>query len=191
MTVKILAFAGSTRTDSFNKKLIRIGADAARAAGAEVTLVDLRDFPMPLYDGDLEAASGLPEHAKRLKKLFLEHNGLFISTPEYNSSVPGVLKNAIDWVSRSEPGESPLAAYAGKVGALMSASPGPWGAIRSLNEVRRILSNIKVFMVPDSVSVAKAGDAFNPDGSLKDGKQTALVQKLAKSLTDILLKLKT
>ena len=190
MTVKILAFAGSTRTDSFNKKLIRIGADAARAAGAEVTLVDLRDFPMPLYDGDLEAAGGLPEHAKRLKKLFLENDGLFISTPEYNSSVPGVLKNSIDWVSRSEPGESPLAAYAGKVGALMSASPGPWGAIRSLNVVRMMLSNIKVFMVPDSVSVAKAGEAFNPDGSLKDGKQTALVQKLAKTLTETLGKLK-
>jgi chromate reductase, NAD(P)H dehydrogenase (quinone) len=190
MAVKILAFAGSTRTESFNKKLIRIGADAARAAGAEVTLVDLRDFPIPLYDGDLEAASGLPEHAKRLKKLFLEHDGLFISTPEYNSSVPGVLKNSIDWVSRSEPGESPLAAYAGKVGALMSASPGPWGAIRSLNVVRMMLSNIKVLMLPDSVSVAKAGDAFNPDGSLKDAKQAAAVQKLGRTLTETITKLK-
>src|SRR5690242_19691070 len=190
MTAKILAFAGSARAASWNKKLVAVAAAAARAAGGDVTLVDLRDFPMPLYDGDLEAASGLPEHAKRLKKLFLEHNGLFISTPEYNSSVPWVLKNAIDWVSRSEQGESPLAAYAGKVGALMSASPGPWGAIRSLNEVRRILSNIKVFMVPDSVSVAKAGDAFNPDGSLKDAKQTALVQKLAKTLTETIGKLK-
>jgi len=190
MTVKILAFAGSTRTESFNKKLIRIGADAARAAGAEVTLIDLRDFPMPLYDGDLEASSGLPEHAKRLKTLFLEHAGLFISTPEYNSSVPGVLKNAIDWVSRSEPGESPLAAYAGKVGALMSASPGPYGGIRSLNVVRMMLSNIKVLMLPDSVSVSKAGEAFNPDGSLKDAKQTAAVQKLGKTLTETLSKLK-
>jgi len=187
---KILAFAGSTRTESFNKKLIRIGADAARAAGAEVTLVDLRDFPMPLYDGDLEASSGLPEHGKRLKKLFLEHDGLFISTPEYNSSVPGVLKNAIDWVSRSEPGESPLAAYAGKVGALMSASPGALGGIRSLNVVRMMLSNIRVLMLPDSVSVSKAGEAFNPDGSLKDAKQTAAVQKLGKTLTETLAKLK-
>jgi chromate reductase, NAD(P)H dehydrogenase (quinone) len=190
MTAKILAFAGSTRTDSFNKKLIRIGADAARAAGAEVTLVDLRDFPMPLYDGDLEAASGLPEHAKRLKKLFIENQGLFLSTPEYNSSIPGVLKNAIDWVSRSEPGESPLAAYAGKVGALMSASPGPWGGIRSLNVVRTMLSNIKVLMLPDSVSVSKAGEAFNPDGSLKDAKQTAAVEKLGKTLTETISKLK-
>ena len=190
MTVKILAFAGSTRTESFNKKLIRIGADAARAAGAEVTLIDLRDFPMPLYDGDLEASSGIPEHGKRLKKLFLEHDGLFISTPEYNSSIPGVLKNAIDWVSRSEPGESPLAAYAGKVGALMSASPGALGGIRSLNVVRTMLSNIRVLMLPDSVSVSKAGEAFNTDGTLKDAKQTAAVQKLGKTLTETVAKLK-
>ena len=187
---KILAFAGSTRTDSFNKKVIKIAADGARAAGAEVTLVDLRDFPMPLYDGDLEAASGLPEHAKRLKKLFLEHGGLMISTPEYNSSVPGVLKNAIDWVSRSEPGESALAAYEGKVAILMSASPAGLGGVRSLNVVRMMLANIKVIVLPDSVSVSKAGEAFNPDGSLKDAKQAAAVQKLGKSLADTLAKLK-
>ena len=121
---KILAFAGSTRTESFNKKLIKIGVEGARTAGAEVTLIDLRDFPMPLYDGDLEAASGIPEHGKRLKKLFVEHDGLLISSPEYNSSIPGVLKNAIDWVSRPEPNEPPLVAFGGKVAALMSASPG-------------------------------------------------------------------
>ena len=187
----ILAFAGSTRTESFNKKLIRIAAEGARGAGALVTLIDLRDFPMPLYDGDLEVSSGLPEHARRLKKLFLEHDGLMISTPEYNSSVPGVLKNAIDWVSRSEPGESPLAAYAGKIAALMSASPGGLGGVRSLNVVRMMLSNIKVLMLPDSVSVSKANEAFNPDGSLKDAKQAAAVQKLGKTLTDTIRKLKT
>jgi chromate reductase, NAD(P)H dehydrogenase (quinone) len=190
MAPKILAFAGSTRTESFNKKLVKLGAEAARAAGAEVTLVDLRDFPMPLYDGDLEASSGIPEHGKRLKKLFLEHDGLLISTPEYNSSIPGVLKNAIDWVSRSEPGESPLAAYAGKVGALTSASPGALGGTRSLNVVRMMLSNIKVLMLPDSVSVSKAHEAFNPDGTLKDAKQSAAVQKLGKALTETVAKLK-
>src|SRR5215510_7745398 len=158
--VKILAFGGSIRADSFNKKVIRIAVEGARAAGAEVTLVDLRDFPMPPYDGDLEAASGLPEHAKRLKKLFLEHDGLMISTPEYNSSIPGTLKNVLDWLSRSEPGESPLAAYAGKAAILMSASPGPWGAIRSLGLLKMMLSNIKVLVLPDFVSVARAGEAF-------------------------------
>lgn len=187
---KILAFAGSTRTDSFNKKVVRIAVEGARAAGAEVTLVDLRDFPMPLYDGDLEAESGLPEHAKRLKKLFIEHDGLLISTPEYNSSIPGMLKNAIDWVSRSEQGEPPLAAFAGKVAAVTSASPGPWGAIRSLGVVRTMLTNIKVLVLPDSVSIAKAGDAFNPDGSLKDAKQAAMVQKVGKTLVETIAKLK-
>src|SRR6185295_2220277 len=187
---KILAFAGSMRTGSFNKMLVKIAAEGARAAGAEVTLVDLKDFPMPVYDGDLEEASGLPEHAKRLKKLFLENDGLMLSTPEYNSSIPGTLKNVIDWVSRSEPGEHPLAAYAGKTAVLMSASPGGLGGIRSLNVVRTMLANIKVLVLPDSVSVSKAGEAFNPDGSLKDAKQAASVQKLGKSLAETIAKLK-
>ena len=187
---KILAFAGATRTESFNKKLIKIAVEGARAAGAGVTLVDLRDFPMPLYDGDLEAESGLPEQAKRLKKLFLDHDGLMISTPEYNSSIPAVLKNAIDWVSRSEPGESTLAAYAGKIAILMSASPSWMGGIRSLNVVRMMLANIKVLVLPDSVSLAKANEAFNPDGTLKDAKQAAAVQKLGKTLAEMLQKLK-
>jgi NAD(P)H-dependent FMN reductase len=115
-TPRILAFAGSLRTDSFNKKLARIGAEGARAAGAEVTLIDLRDFPMPVYDGDLEAA-GMPETVLQLKKLFLEHQGLLIASPEYNGSIPGPLKNAIDWVSRSAPGERPLASFTDKVAA--------------------------------------------------------------------------
>jgi len=185
----ILAFAGSLRTDSFNKKVVRIAAEGARAAGAEVTLVDLRDFPMPVYDGDLEAASGIPEHGKRLKKLFLEHEGLMISTPEYNSSIPGTLKNVLDWVSRSEPGEHPLAAYAGKTAVLMSASPGGLGGVRSLNVLRMMMANIKVLVLPDSVSVSKAGEAFNPDGSLKDAKQAASVQKLGKTLAETIAKL--
>src|SRR6185295_2879266 len=97
---KILAFAGSMRKDSFNKKLIRVAAEGARSAGAEVTLIDLKDFPLPVYDGDLEAAEGLPAGAKKLKELFLQNQGLLIASPEYNSSIPGTLKNAIDWVSR-------------------------------------------------------------------------------------------
>jgi chromate reductase, NAD(P)H dehydrogenase (quinone) len=189
-TPKILAFAGSLRTGSFNKKVIKIAAEGARAAGAEIMLVDLRDFPMPVYDADLEAASGIPEPAKRLKKLFIEHDGLMISTPEYNSSIPGTLKNVLDWVSRSDPGEGPLTAYAGKTAVLMSASPGGLGGVRSLNELRRMLGNIKVLVLPDSVSVSKAGEAFNPDDSLKDAKQAAAVQKLGKVLAETLKKLK-
>ena len=187
---KILAFGGSLRAESFNKKLVKVAVEGARAAGGEVTLVDLREFPMPVYDADLETASGLPEHVKRLKKLFLEHDGLMISTPEYNSSIPGTLKNVLDWVSRAEQGEPPLAAYAGKVAILMSASPGQWGAIRSLGLLKMMLGNIKVLVLPDFVSVAKAGEAFNPDGTLKDAKQAAAVQKLGKTLAETLTKLK-
>ena len=105
--VKILAFAGSTRTESFNKKLVKIAVEGARAAGAEVTLIDLRDFPMPLYDGDLEAASGLPENAKKVKQLMISHHGFLISAPEYNSSITAVLKNTFDWVSRPETDDEP------------------------------------------------------------------------------------
>src|SRR5262245_35742367 len=108
---KILAFAGSTRTESYNKKLVRIAAAGARQAGAEVTLIDLRDLPLPLFDEDLESSEGLPPNARRLKDLFLAHHGLLISAPEYNSSISGVLKNAIDWVSRPVPGEAPLGCF--------------------------------------------------------------------------------
>ncbi len=134
---KILAFAGSTRSASFNKRLARIAAEGARKAGADVTFIDLRDYPMPLYDGDLEDKEGLPANAKKLKEIFLAHKGLLIASPEYNSSMPGVLKNTIDWVSRvSDPKEVPLACFDGKVATLMSASPGALGGLRGLVHLR-------------------------------------------------------
>ena len=113
MTTRILAFASSTRRESFNKKLVTIAAQGAREAGAEVTLIDLKDFPLPLFDQDLEAEQGMPENGKKLKKLFIDHDGLLIASPEYNSSLPAVLKNAIDWVSRPAPGEPSLVAFRG------------------------------------------------------------------------------
>ena len=188
--VKILAFAGSTRTDSFNKKLVKIAVAGARATGAEVTLIDLRDFPMPLYDGDLETREGLPENAKKLKALFLSHDGLLLSCPEYNSSITGVLKNTIDWVSRPAPGEASLACFTGKVASLMSASPGGLGGLRGLVHVRSILGNIQVLVLSEQVAVSRADQAFAPDGSLKDSKQQAAVEKLGAGLAAILAKLK-
>ena len=189
MTPKILAFAGALRADSFNKKLIRIGVDGLKAAGAEATLIDLRDFVMPVYDGDLEAA-GMPEAVLRLKKLFAEHHGLLISSPEYNGSIPGPLKNAIDWVSRSAPGERPLASFHDKVGALLSASPGAAGGMRALVHLRASLTHINVLLIPQQVSVSKAHEAFNPDGSLKDAKQQASVHSVAKKLVETIAKLR-
>src|SRR5260221_4793582 len=116
---RILAFAGSTRTESFNKKLVKIAAEGARAAGAEVTMLDLRDLALPLYDGDLEAKEGLPEGAKKLKRLMLDADAFLISAAEYNSSITGVLKNAIDWASRPVPGEAPLACFTDHVAGLL------------------------------------------------------------------------
>jgi len=186
---KVLAFAGSTRTNSYNKVLVKIAAAGARAAGAEVTYLDLRDFPMPLYDEDLEAAEGIPESALRFKELMVSHQGLLIASPEYNSSMSAVLKNAIDWASRPLPGEPPLAAFSDKVAAIMSASPGALGGLRGLVHVRSILSNIRVLVIPDQIAIVKAHEAFNSDGSLKDSQQQNSVEKLGAKVAQILTKL--
>jgi len=189
ITPKILAFAGSTRTESYNKRLIKLAVAGARTAGAEVTLIDLRDYPLPLFDGDLETGEGLPANGRTLKDLFLAHQGLLISAPEYNSSITGVLKNTIDWVSRPCPGEAPLGCFDGKVACLMSASPGVLGGLRGLVHVRAILQNIKVLVLPDQIAVSKADEAFNPDGSLKDPKRQAAVEGLGAKLAQMIAKL--
>ncbi|WP_409881356.1 NADPH-dependent FMN reductase [Nostoc sp. DedQUE02] len=188
-TAKILAFAGSTRIESYNKKLVKIAAAGAQAAGAEVTYIDLRDLPLPLYDEDLEAQEGLPANARTFKDLLISHQGLLIASPEYNSSLTAVLKNAIDWASRPAPNEAPLAAFAGKVATIMSASPGALGGLRGLVHLRSILGNIKVLVLPDQIAVTKAYEAFNPDGTLVDFKQQESIEKLGEGLTKILLKL--
>jgi len=190
MTPRILAFAGSTCRDSFNEKLVSIAVKGARAAGAEVALIDLRDFPLPLFDQDLEAEQGMPENGKKLKQLFIDHDGLLIASPEYNSSVTAVLKNAIDWVSRPAPGEPSLVAFRSKVATLMSASPGALGGLRGLVHVRSILSNIGVIVLPDQIAVPKAHEAFNADGSLKDSKQHSGIEGLGHTLASFLMKLK-
>ena len=186
---KILAFAGSTRTDSFNKKLVKIAAYGARDAGAEVTIIDLRDFPMPLYDGDLEQHDGLPATARKLKDLMLSHQGFLISSPEYNSSISGVLKNTIDWASRQSEGETPLACFKNKVAGLVSASPGGLGGLRGLVHVRAILGNIGVLVIPEQVAVAKAHEAFNTDGTMKNKDQEEQVKKIGANVAKLLMKL--
>jgi NAD(P)H-dependent FMN reductase len=186
---KILAFAGSTRTDSFNKKLVKIAADGAKDAGSDITVIDLRDFAMPLYDGDLEQQDGLPQNARKLKDLMLSHQGILISSPEYNSSISGVLKNTIDWTSRQSQGEESLACFKGKVAAIMSASPGGLGGLRGLVHVRAILENMSVLVIPEQIAISKAHEAFNIDGTLKDKNQEAQVKKIGANLSKLLLKL--
>lgn len=182
---KVLAFAGSLRKDSFNKKLVRVAADAVRAAGGEVTLIDLKDFPMPIYDGDIESSEGIPPNAKKLKELMRAHPAFLISSPEYNTSITGVLKNTIDWASRAEKGEPPLACFDAKVAGLLSASPGALGGIRSLMAIRGILSNIRVLVIPEQQALPKANEAFGPDGKLLDAKIQAGVENLARRLVAV------
>jgi len=186
---KILAFAGTTRTEALNKKLIRVAAAAAKAAGGDVTLIDLRDFPLPLYDGDLEAKEGIPPNGVKLKELMMAHRGLLLSTGEYNSSITGVLKNTIDWISRSAPGEPDLACYKDKVVALLAASPGMLGGMRGMMAVRSILGNIGALVIPEQLALSRAHEAFEADGSLKDPKRKAGVEKVVAALVKILAKL--
>jgi chromate reductase len=185
--VKILAFAGSTREGSINKKLINIAVDAARGAGAEVNVIDLKDYPLPIYDGDDETANGVPENALKLKELFKAHDGMLIATPEYNTSISGVLKNAIDWVSRPVEGESFLECFTGKTVGMVSASLGPFGGLRAQAHLRQILSGINMLVIPEHWGVGSAtDDIFNDDGSLKDEMGQGMVQRVGACLAALL-----
>jgi NAD(P)H-dependent FMN reductase len=186
---KILAFAGSTREASYNKKLVKIAAQGAKAAGAEVTYIDLRDLPMPIYDEDLEAKEGIPENARKFKELLKAHQGLLIAAPEYNSSITAVLKNAIDWASRPESGEPMLAAFTGKVAAIMSASPGGLGGLRGLIHVRSILSSINVLVLPEQKAISSAFQAFDEEEKLKDPKQQEAIEQLGSKVATLLAKI--
>lgn len=189
MTQKILAFAGSLRTASFNKRLVRIAVEGARAAGAEVTELDLREIPMPLFDGDIEREQGLPPNAKLFKRMLIEHQGMLIGTPEYNTSITAVLKNAIDWASRPESGETSYVAFKGKIGGLMSASPGNYGGVRSLTMVRGLLSHLGVVVVPTQLSIARANDAFDADGNLRDESQRNILRSIGAEVATFIRKL--
>jgi NAD(P)H-dependent FMN reductase len=185
---KILAFAGSARRDSFNKKLIRIAVEGARAAGGDVTLIDLADYRMPLYDGDDEAAGGLPENAVKMRALFAQHSALLIASPEYNSSISPLLKNTIDWVSRPTKDEPGLKYITGKCAGLLSASPGGLGGLRGLVHVRAILGNIGVTVIPQQLAVSGAANAFDGD-KLKDEAQAKAAMAIGQRLAEVAAKL--
>ena len=186
---KILAFAGSSRRESFNKKLVKIAAEGARLAGAEVTYVDFKDLPMPLFDEDLEAEQGIPENVKTFKAVMKAHQGLLIACPEYNSSITPLLKNAIDWASRPEPGEPGLICFRDKVAVIMSTSPGALGGLRGLVHVRAILGNIGVLVLPNQKGIAKAHEAFDENGQLKDEQQQQEIHQLGNKLATVVAKL--
>lgn len=186
----ILAFAGSARRGSFNKQVIRIAARGAEQAGAKVTLIDLADYPLPLFDQDLESESGPPANAAKLFELLKSHDGLMLASPEYNTSITPLLKNTIDWTSRKFGDVSGLTAYQGKVAVLMSASPGALGGLRGLIHLRAILGNIGVIVLPEQVAVMQAHNALDEQGNLRDAKQLASVERLGTRLTEVLGKLR-
>jgi len=187
---KIVAFAGSTRKASYNKKLVKAAAKAAEEAGGDVQYVDLAEYPMPLYDGDLEEEKGLPETAIRLREIFIDADGFLMATPEYNSSVTGVWKNTIDWLSRPHEDEPGLVAFRGKTAGLMSASPGALGGLRGLFHVRSILMNIGVLVLPNQHAISQAHDAFDDAGALTGEKHRAKIEEIARDLVETITKLK-
>lgn len=163
---RILAFSGSARRESFNQRLVEFAATNARAAGAEVTVINLRDFPMPIMNQDIEREEGPPENATKLKTLFIEHDGLLLAAPEYNSSITPLLKNTLDWVSRRVGDEPPMVAYRNKTAALLSASPGRLGGLRGLVHTRAILSTLGMLVMPGQASISSAAAAFDENGAL-------------------------
>lgn len=169
MSVKILAVSGSVRRGSLNQKLLDIAANGARDAGATVTSIRLSDFALPIYDSDLEADHGIPPEVRRLQSVFAEHHALLIATPEYNGGYSALLKNALDWVSRPQKdGTSGVALLAGKVAAMVSASPGQLGGIRSQLSMRTVLDKLGVMVIPDAFALGLAHQAFEGEAGLKD-----------------------
>lgn len=186
LDMKILVFAGSTRANSLHKKLALAAAEQLLGLGLETTVVDLKDFPMPMYDGDVESEAGLPPHAKAFRELVRGHDALAIASPEYNGSFPAVIKNVIDWISRPHAGEPPLTAFRGKKAILLSTSPGPGGGKRGLRHLRELLDMIGVQVLPAQVTIPKATAAFGASGELlrDDDRQSlrAAAEELARAV---------
>jgi NAD(P)H-dependent FMN reductase len=184
---KILVFAGSIRTGSFNARLAALAAKELTLADADVTHISLADFPMPLYDGNTEAASGPPENAFKLKRLIGLQHGVFIASPEYNASITPLLKNTLDWVSRVREGkEPPLAAYKNRVFALGAASNGTYGGMRSLIALRQVLElGCGALVIPEQIAVREAASAFDEGGNLKEERAANLLKTVINRLTDM------
>lgn len=181
MTSKVLCFAGSARRESLNKKLARLAAQAVREAGAEATFIDLDDYPLPLYHGDLETAEGVPAKARELAELIRAYDALLIASPENNASVSSLLKNTIDWLSRIRDFD-PLS---GKTAALMAASPGGFGGVRGLYHLRAILNTLGVEVIAQQFVLPRAHQAFDADGNLADARQREQLAKLAARLNAV------
>lgn len=181
---RILAFSGSARRESLNKKFLAVAVDAVRGAGGEVTLIDLNDYVLPLYHGDLEEAEGLPANAATLIGLIASHHALLIASPEYNSMLTPLLKNTLDWCTRGDVNPFP-----GKVAAVVSASPGAFGGVRSLKLAQQLLLHLGCHVVPGNTALPHADKAFDADGTLTDARAQKSVRTLAGALVETTRKL--
>ncbi|WP_305984882.1 NADPH-dependent FMN reductase [Roseibium sp. MMSF_3544] len=177
---KILVFSGSVRSGSHNAKLAALAAKRLSILDADVTHFSLKDYPLPVYDGDLEDTHGVPENAGKLHRLFAGHDGLFISCPEYNAGVTPLLKNTLDWISRvKEPGEP----FRNKVFTLGAASPGGFGGMRGLIGMRTVLEvGLGALVLPQMVSVPRASGAFDERDELTDERVSGQLDKLVDAL---------
>jgi chromate reductase len=183
---KILVFAGSIRTASFNARLAALAVKELALLNADVTRISLVDYPLPLYDGDAEAAAGPPQNAVKLKRLFGIHHGVFIASPEYNASITPLLKNTLDWISRVREGpEPPLAAYRQRVFALGAASNGTYGGYRSLIALRHVLElGCGALVLPDQIAVRDAATAFDDRDNLRDEANANRLRSVLGQLVD-------
>lgn len=184
---KILAIAASYREHSYNKRVLKIAAEGARSAGAEVTVIDLRDFPMPIYDADLQEGGAFDENALRLQGVISEHDGFLIASPEYNGSIPGGFKNVIDWTSRANDKYKMYEPVKGKTAALITASPGQFGGLRCLAHLRGVFTIMGVNVLPMEIAVAFVSQKFEGDsGEMTDEKTKGLLEHLGATLTNVL-----
>lgn len=176
---KIVAFSGSSRAGSFNQKMLNIAVQGAEEAGASVTLVSLKDYPMPLFNEDEESANGMPDGAIAFKELLCGSDGFLIASPEYNSAFTPLLKNALDWASRPSPKDKPgVSPFRGKSAAIMAASPGALGGMRGLVFLRMLLGNLGVLVSPDQQTLPVAHEAFSEDGAILDMRKHKSVKAL-------------
>ncbi len=184
---RILALAGSYRENSFNKRVLAIAADGARAAGADVTLIDLRDFPLPIFDTDAVERNGFDAQALRLQDIMNDHDGFLIASPEYNGGIPGGFKNAIDWASRANDKYKMYGPIKGKTAALITASPGQFGGIRCLAHLRGVFTIMGVHVLPMEIAVGFVSQKFEVDsGELTDEKTKSLLENLGATLANVL-----
>lgn len=181
---RILAFAGSTRKESFNRRLLSIAVEFARQADLDVQHIELDDYPMPIINEDLEAEQGQPENATAVRKMMLEADGLILACPEYNSSITPLMKNVIDWVSRKESGGGDLTPYENKKALLLGASPGKRGGKRSVETVRSILGNIGVEVYDKEFTLPGAGDAFDHLGQLREVEMVDALKAIVKAFSE-------